>query len=199
MTAQQTQWGPQTALIIWAGIGGIVLAVGAVTLVTDPPGRILIGLAAVGLLVFATMSWRARPKLAITENALVYHGWWRVRQLTPAEITRIRITEFRRIGRKVRLLEIDTADSQLLVLSRWDLGTDPLHVLDALTDAGYAPGAGSRRRCLGDRDRLDDDRVGGPIAAVGRRGRDRVDDLLGLGVDDITEDRVAAGSDAASR
>jgi len=24
------------------------------------------------------------------------------------------------------------------VLSRWDLGTDPLDVLDALTDAGYA-------------------------------------------------------------
>ncbi|PRC51884.1 hypothetical protein C6A85_61770, partial [Mycobacterium sp. ITM-2017-0098] len=49
----------------------------------------------------------------------------------------------RRIGRKVRLLEIDTTDNRLLVLSRWDLGTDALHVLDALTDAGYAPGAGS--------------------------------------------------------
>jgi hypothetical protein len=39
----------------------------------------------------------------------------------------------------VRLLEIDTvADDRLLVFTRWDLGTDPLHVLDALTDAGYA-------------------------------------------------------------
>jgi hypothetical protein len=27
-------------------------------------------------------------------------------------------------------------------LSRWDLGTDPLKVLDALTDAGYAGGNG---------------------------------------------------------
>ena len=32
--------------------------------------------------------------------------------------------------------------TDLLVLSRWDLGTDPLHVLDALTDAGFAPGNG---------------------------------------------------------
>jgi len=140
---QQTQWAPRTAGIVTGAVLGLVLAVGAVTLVTDLPGRALVGLAGTGLLIFAIMSWRARPKLAITEGALLYRGWWGVRQLTTADITRIRITEFRRIGRKVRLLEIDTADNRLLVLSRWDLGTDPLHVLDALTDAGYAPGAGS--------------------------------------------------------
>lgn len=125
-----------------AGVLGLFLAVGAVTLVTDPPGRLLIGVAAAGLVVFAIMSWRARPKLAISEGALVYRGWWGVRRLTKADITRIRITEFRRIGRKMRLLEVDTTDDRLLVLSRWDLGTDPLHVLDALTDAGFAPGPG---------------------------------------------------------
>jgi hypothetical protein len=55
------------------------------------------------------------------------------------DVAKIRITEFRRIGRKVRLLEIDTvADDRLLVFTRWDLGTDPLEVLDALTAAGYA-------------------------------------------------------------
>ena len=140
---QQTQWQPRTAGIVAAGILGILMAVGAVTLVTDVPGRILIGLAAIGLLVFALMSWIARPKLAISESTLSYRGWWHVRQLTRADIKRIRITEFRRIGRKVRLLEIDTTDDRLLVLSRWDLGTEPLHVLDALTDAGFAPGAGS--------------------------------------------------------
>ena len=52
------------------------------------------------------------------------------------------IRDSRRIGRKVRLLEIDAADGRLMVLSRWDLGTDPLQVLDALTDAGFAPGPG---------------------------------------------------------
>jgi hypothetical protein len=96
----------------------------------------------VGLMVFALMSWRARPKLAISEGVLVFRGWLRERTLGRADIKLIRITEFRRIGRKVRLLEIDTTDDRLLVLSRWDLGTDPLKVLDALTDAGFAPGAG---------------------------------------------------------
>ena len=70
----------------------------------------------------------------------MYRGWWRSARLGRADITLIRITEFRRIGRKMRLLEIDTTDDRLLVLSRWDLGTDPLRVLDALTDAGYARG-----------------------------------------------------------
>jgi hypothetical protein len=116
------------------------LAIGVVTLITDPPGRILVGIAAVGLILFASMSWRARPKLAISAGGLVVRGWWRTRVLERGDIKLIRITEFRRIARKVRLLEIDTTDDRLLVFTRWDLGTDPLQVLDALTDAGYAGG-----------------------------------------------------------
>jgi len=114
------------------------MAIACVTVVTDAPGRILGGIAALGLLVFAVGSWRARPRLAITPSGLVYHGWLRAQTLRRADIKLIRITEFRRIGRKVRLLEIDASDGRLIVLSRWDLGGDPLGVLDVLTDAGYA-------------------------------------------------------------
>ncbi len=141
MSIQQTQWGPPAAGIVGAGVVGLLFGLGAVTLVTDPPGRVLVGIAGVGLLVFALMSWRVRPKLAIADGLLMYRGWWGARQLGHSDIKLIRITEFRRIGRKVRLLEIDTADGRLLVLSRWDLGTDPLQVLDALTAAGFARGA----------------------------------------------------------
>lgn len=136
---QQTEWSPSTAGIAACGILGLVMAIGVVTVVTDPPGRILGGIAAVGLLAFASMSWRARPKLAITPAGLVVRGWWRDTILRREDIGTVRITEFRRIGRKVHLLEIDTiADDRLLVFTRWDLGTNPLDVLDALTDAGYA-------------------------------------------------------------
>jgi hypothetical protein len=136
---QQTEWGPSTAGIAACGVFGLVMATAVVTVVTDAPGRILAGIAAVGLLAFASMSWRARPKLAITPDGLVVRGWWRTQVLRRDDIAKIRITEFRRIGRKVHLLEIDTvADDRLLVFTRWDLGTNPLDVLDALTDAGYA-------------------------------------------------------------
>ncbi len=114
------------------------MAIAAVTLVTDAPGRILAIIAAVGLLVFATLSWRARPKLAISDDGLLIRGPLRAHRLSKPDIKIIRITEFRRIARKVRLLEIDTTDDRLFVLTRWDLGTDPVDVLDALTAAGLA-------------------------------------------------------------
>jgi Bacterial PH domain len=114
------------------------LAITDVTLITDPPGRILVGIAAIGLIVFASLSWRARPKLAITNDGLVTRGLWRSTTLRRDDIKLIRITEFRRLARKMRLLEIDTVDDQLFVFTRWDLGIDPLDVLDALTAAGYA-------------------------------------------------------------
>lgn len=135
---QQTEWSPSTTGIAACGIFGLMMAAAAVTLITDAPGRVLTGIAAVGLLTFATMSWRARPKLAITGDGLAIRGWFRTQILQRADIELIRITEFRRIARTARLLEIETTDDRLQVFTRWDLGTDPLSVLDALTDAGYA-------------------------------------------------------------
>jgi Bacterial PH domain len=135
---QQTEWSPPALGIAACGVFGLILAIGAVTLITDVPGRILVGIAGVGLVVFASLSWRARPKLAISDDGLIARGWSRSNVLRHDDIKIIRITEFRRLARKVRLLEIDTTDGRLLVYTRWDLGTDPLNVLDALTAAGYA-------------------------------------------------------------
>ncbi len=135
---QQTKWSPPAFGIAACGVFGLILAIGAVTLITDAPGRILVGIAAAGLFVFASLSWRARPKLAISDDGLVIRGWSRTNLVRRSDIKIIRITEFRRIARKVRLLEIDTTDDRLWVFTRWDLGTDPLTVLDVLTAAGYA-------------------------------------------------------------
>ena len=138
-----SQWGPRPVAIGLVTVAGLLMAAGFLV-ADDAPGRFLSGVAAVGLLVFAAGSWRARPRLAITADGLVYRGWLSTRTLRRADIDLLRITEFRRWGRTVRLLEIDikteTDNEQLLVLSRWDLGGDPLEVLDALTAAGYARG-----------------------------------------------------------
>ena len=48
----------------------------------------------------------------------------------------------------MRLLEIDTTDDRLFVLTRWDLGTDPLEVLDALTAAGLPAASVSRQETV---------------------------------------------------
>ncbi|OBJ50834.1 PH domain-containing protein [Mycobacterium sp. 1423905.2] len=135
---QQTQWAPPATGIAGCAVGGLAMAIADVTLVTDRPGHVMVGVAALGLLLFAGASWRARPKLAITDDGLAVRGWFRTQLLRRPDIKIIRITEFRRHGRRVRLLEIETVGGSLLILSRWDLGTDPLEVLDALTAAGYA-------------------------------------------------------------
>ena len=137
---QQTQWEPPLSGVAGCGAAGLLMAIVSVTVVTDLPGRFLTGIAAAGLLLFAGGTWRARPKLAITPAGLVIRGWFRTQVLRPADIKIIRITEFRRYGRMVRLLEVDSTDGGLVIFSRWDLGTNPLDVLDALTDAGYAHG-----------------------------------------------------------
>jgi hypothetical protein len=146
---QQTQWEPRVAGIAGCGLGGIFMAIASVTVVTDAPGRVLAGVAGVGLLVFAGATWRARPKLAITPGGLAIRGWFRTQVLRHSDIKIIRITEFRRLGRKVRFLEVETADDGLVLFSRWDLGTEPLEVLDALTVAGYAGRNGGESTSLG--------------------------------------------------
>ncbi|KAN04896.1 membrane protein [Mycobacterium tuberculosis 2092HD] len=140
---QQTARAPRTSGIAGCGAGGVVMAIASVTLVTDTPGRVLTGVAALGLILFASATWRARPRLAITPDGLAIRGWFRTQLLRHSNIKIIRIDEFRRYGRLVRLLEIETVSGGLLILSRWDLGTDPVEVLDALTAAGYA-GRGQR-------------------------------------------------------
>jgi hypothetical protein len=135
---QQTQWAPSVIGNAACGLAGIVMATTCVTVVTDGPGRLLLGISAVGLIVFAGGTWRARPKLAITGDGLQIGGWLAPHHLRRPDIKLIRISEFRRIGRTIRLLEIDANDGRLFVFSRWDLGTDPLDVLDVLTASGYA-------------------------------------------------------------
>lgn len=134
----RAEWGPRVPLIALAGLAGVLMAAACALAAQDVPGRILTGVGAAGLLVFAAGSWRARPRLALCDDTLVYRGWVHTRTLRRPDVDTVRITEFRRLGRRVRLLEIETAGDVLLVLSRWDLGTDPLAVLDALTVAGYA-------------------------------------------------------------
>lgn len=135
---QQTQWASSVIGNAACGLVGVVMATTCVTVITDAPGRLLLSISAAGLILFAVGTWRARPKLAITEDGLQIGGWLRPQYLRRPDIKIIRISEFRRIGRKTRLLEIDANDGRLFVFSRWDLGTDPLDVLDALTASGYA-------------------------------------------------------------
>jgi hypothetical protein len=113
---------------------GLGLALGAVLL--DAAGRVLVGAAALLLLVLAVRDLLTRPRLTAGPDGVD------VRTLTggihlPWARLRVRVREVRRLGVRGRTLELDTAaepddDGLLVVLGRRDLGADPGEVARAL-------------------------------------------------------------------
>ncbi|MET8796268.1 PH domain-containing protein [Nocardia sp. NPDC004568] len=127
---------PLPALIAAAG-GGVILAVAAV-LTTELPGKFLLGVAALVLLGLAALGVRQRPRLSVVrgENPrLVLRTLTGVTEYTRDQILRARVVGYRRLGRKSPMLEIDVnhlGAERLLIFGRWDLGTSPEEVYDAV-------------------------------------------------------------------
>ncbi|MGW5754399.1 PH domain-containing protein [Nocardia rhamnosiphila] len=127
---------PLPALIAAAG-GGVVLAIAAV-LTTELPGKFLLGVAALVLLGLAALGMRQRPRLSVLpgENPrLVLRTLTGVTEYTRDQILRARVVGYRRLGRKSPMLEIDVdhlGSERLLIFGRWDLGTSPEDVYDAV-------------------------------------------------------------------
>ena len=138
-------WSTPIAALIAAGVGGVILGIAALAAPMEAPGRLLVGLAALGLLAVSGLGFRQRPRLYVVERPSLLLGINRVRgpvQYRPDQITRARIVTYPRFGRRVPMLEIDVTadeDERLLIYGRWDLGTHPQDVLDALVVRGVVP------------------------------------------------------------
>ncbi|WP_346620837.1 PH domain-containing protein [Blastococcus montanus] len=128
------QWSPPA--FVPAALAGAGVALGAVTLLLDAPGRILVGAAALLLLALAGREAFLRPRLAAGPEG-VEVATLSGRRLLPWGLLRVRVRTARRWGTTVRTLELDTSsgpsdDGVLVVLGRWDLGADPEAVARAL-------------------------------------------------------------------
>ncbi|QIS16982.1 PH domain-containing protein [Nocardia terpenica] len=154
MTASESgsrlAWSTPPGALAAAAVGGVALA-GAAVLATDAPSRLLVGLAALALLGLAGLGLRQRPRLTIVPGArprLVVRGLLGPAEYAPEQILRARVVGFRRLGRRVPNLELDVdhdGHERLLIFGRWDLGTHPEDVLDALIAHGLAPRAPGQR------------------------------------------------------
>jgi hypothetical protein len=130
-------WGTRTADITVATLGGLLFALGAWA-VPEPPGRILLSCGAALLFGLAARDLALRPRLIAGPDGVD------VRRLEgrvhlPWPELRVQVRESRRLGLRIRTLELDTAkgpddDGQLVVLGRRDLGADPDDVARRLTD-----------------------------------------------------------------
>lgn len=140
------QWSTPTAALVATGIGGLAMALAAVILPLDPAGRVLVTVAALGLLSVTALGARQRPRLSIRDDNRGL-SLQRVRgrlELDRSELSRVRIVRYPRLGSRVPMLELDvhpagTDHEQLIVLGRWDLGADPTTVFEILNSRGLVP------------------------------------------------------------
>ncbi|BAD54917.1 PH domain-containing protein [Nocardia farcinica] len=130
-------WATPAPALVAVGLGGAVLAVAAF-FAGDAPSRLLVGLAAAGLLGLAVLGARQRPRLEVRPGSppvLVVRTFLGPTEYRPEQIIRARIVSYRRLGRRSPMLEIDVRHhdgERLLIFGRWDLGTNPQDVFDAL-------------------------------------------------------------------
>lgn len=105
---------------------------------SDPAGRLLAGVVALGFGAIALFGTCARPRLAADADGITVGGLVRARHHPWPFVRGVRVTRVRRLGRETDLLEIDTVtaagDERLYVLGRLDLGEDPDDVAAVLAD-----------------------------------------------------------------
>lgn len=115
--------------------GGVVVAL-ALAAVADPAGRVLFGLAALGLLTLVVVDLLLRPRLAADPAGIQVRTLAVRRRLPWSALERVDVDERSRYGLTARTLELDAGDT-LVVLGRRALGSDPRDVADALARIRY--------------------------------------------------------------
>jgi hypothetical protein len=135
------RWSPAPGLVALAWLGALAAVAWCLLLApdgTDPAGRLIVGVAAVALLVAAVSGTVARPRLAAGADGLAVRSLAGTRRYPWPQVHRIRVLHTRRFGRVTSLLAVDVRgdepdDERLIVFGRLDLGADPEDVAAALT------------------------------------------------------------------
>jgi hypothetical protein len=135
-------WATPMAAAIALAVGGFVLVIVAFVTDVDPAGRFLVSAAALGLWIISGLAAFQRPRLWINGGSLSMKRLSGVRTYRADEVTRIKLVRYPRLGRRVPMLELDLRradedDDRLVIFGRWDLGTDPRDVYDALERHGF--------------------------------------------------------------
>ena len=119
-----------------AALGAVGLGLALAVLAVDTAGRLLVGAAALFLLLLTARDLLLRPRLAAGPDGVVVRTLGGRSQLSWLGL-QVRVRTSRRFGVSNRVLELDTAtgpddEGVLILLGRRDLGTDPEEVARAL-------------------------------------------------------------------
>ena len=128
------QWSPrpvETAVAILAGLVVLLLA-----LLADPDGRLLLGVAALGLLAVGVADVLLRPRLSADRTGIRVRTLASRHHLPWSAIGRVEVDEHTRYGLTSRTLELE-AGELFVVLGKRTLGADPRDVADTLARIRY--------------------------------------------------------------
>ena len=134
MEPDLAQWSPrpvETAVAILVGLVVLLLA-----LLADPGGRLLLGVAALGLLAVGAADVLLRPRLAADRAGIRVRTLASRHHLPWSAIGRVEVDEHTRYGLTSRTLELE-AGELFVVLSKRTLGADPRDVADTLARLRY--------------------------------------------------------------
>jgi Bacterial PH domain len=129
-----THWSPRPVETAVAVLGGLVVLL--LALLADPAGRLLLGVAALGLLVLGAADLLLRPRLAADPTGVQVRTLASRHRLPWSAIERVDVDEHTRYGLTSRTLELE-AGELLVVLGKRALGADPRDVADALARIRY--------------------------------------------------------------
>lgn len=118
-------------MAILAGLIVLSLAV-----IADPAGRLLLGVAAVGLLTVGAADLMLRPRLAADRAGIQVRTLASRHRLPWSAVQRVDVDEHTRYGLTSRTLELE-AGELLVVLGKRTLGADPRDVADMLARIRY--------------------------------------------------------------
>lgn len=127
-------WSPrpiETALAVGGGL--VILALAALA---DPAGRLLLGVAALGLFAVAAADLLLRPRLSADPTGLQVRTLASRHRLPWSALRRVEVDEHTRYGLTSRTLELE-AGELFVVLGKRTLGADPRDVADTLARIRY--------------------------------------------------------------
>jgi hypothetical protein len=136
-----SRWSPAVGLVITGWVLTVAAAGWCSALAiagSDPAGRLIAGIATVGLGIASLFGSRARPRLQSDADGLTVGGLLRSRHHPWPLVHGVRVLRVRRLGRESSLLEIDTRTADgaehLLVFGRLELNADPEDVAPRLLE-----------------------------------------------------------------
>jgi hypothetical protein len=135
MESVPSAWSPRPRETALALLGGLVVLL--LALLADPAGRLLLGVAALGLLVVGAADLMLRPRLAADPAGVQVRTLASRHRVPWSALERVEVDEHTRYGLTSRTLELESGEL-LVVLGKRTLGADPRDVADALARIRYA-------------------------------------------------------------